>query len=588
MDKKLTFRQCIHHLLRFLKPNRHKLLLGLALVVVCQVTYALMPSVEGGITSQIQLDLQAGRTINMSAILKILFTLLCIYLVKISAQFSSAFFLTDSIQKTMYDIREAIELKINHLPVSYFDRIQTGEVLSRITNDVDTLSNALQQTLSRILGAICTFVFVLFMMFRISATMTWMVIAGLPVIGFISLFIMKKSQPLFDAQQASYAALNATVNEMYAGCSEILAYNQVDYAKKVFEKDNQQMRRSGFRAQFASGLIGPLTSLITYLVIGLTALYACFQVLAGRMLIGDLQAFIRYIWNINDPIAQLSQLSSAIQSAFSAMNRLFTFLEIPNEEDQPSKVEIGEVESVDFRNVRFSYDSAELMKDVNLHIGRGQTVAVVGPTGAGKTTLTNLLLRFYDVKGGSIEINGVDIRDLSRHDLRSLFGLVLQDTWMTEDTVEENLKFGRQEARRDEIISAAKQAHIHHYIRTLSEGYQTVLNESATNISQGEKQLLTIARALVRDPQILILDEATSSVDTRLEKQLQSAMGAAMEKRTSFVIAHRLSTIVNADLILVMNHGDIVESGTHEELLAKNGMYASLYNSQFQDMEAEA
>lgn len=587
MEKKLTFRQCLVHLIAFLKPNSAKLLFGLGLVIATNVIYALMPTVEGQITSQIQLDLQAHQPINMAVIGRIIATLLVIYLCKITFQFLSAFTLTDSIQKTMYDIRQAIEEKINRLPVSYFDRIKTGDVLSRITNDVDTLSNALQQTLSRILGAICTFVFVLFMMFRINVIMTLMVMAGLPVIGLLSIGMMKKSQPLFDEQQASYSALNGTINEMYSGYNEILSYNQMEFAKKSFDHDNMAMRRAGFKAQFASGLIGPLTSLVTYIVIGITALYACLQVLNGTLLIGQVQAFIRYIWNINDPIAQLSQLSSAIQSAFSAMNRLFTFLDMEEEQNLSESTPVGPVSSVTFDHVVFGYDDSTLMHDVNFEVKKGQTIAIVGPTGAGKTTLTNLLLRFYDVKGGSIKINSTDIRDLNRHDLRALFGLVLQDTWLMEDTIEKNLRFARPEARKDVIVQAAKEARVHHFIRTLSKGYGTVLREDGSNISQGEKQLLTIARAIVKDPQILILDEATSSVDTRLEKQLQSAMNAVMKDRTSFIIAHRLSTIVNADRILVMQHGDIVESGTHEELLALNGVYASLYNSQFQDVDDE-
>lgn len=587
MEKKLTFRQCLVHLIAFLKPNSAKLLFGLGLVIATNVIYALMPTVEGQITSQIQLDLQAHQPINMAVIGRIIATLLVIYLCKITFQFLSAFTLTDSIQKTMYDIRQAIEEKINRLPVSYFDRIKTGDVLSRITNDVDTLSNALQQTLSRILGAICTFVFVLFMMFRINIIMTLMVMAGLPVIGLLSIGMMKKSQPLFDEQQASYSALNGTINEMYSGYNEILSYNQMEFAKKSFDHDNMAMRRAGFKAQFASGLIGPLTSLVTYIVIGITALYACLQVLNGTLLIGQVQAFIRYIWNINDPIAQLSQLSSAIQSAFSAMNRLFTFLDMEEEQNLSESTPVGPVSSVTFDHVVFGYDDSTLMHDVNFEVKKGQTIAIVGPTGAGKTTLTNLLLRFYDVKGGSIKINSTDIRDLNRHDLRALFGLVLQDTWLMEDTIEKNLRFARPEARKDEIVQAAKEARVHHFIRTLSKGYGTVLREDGSNISQGEKQLLTIARAIVKDPQILILDEATSSVDTRLEKQLQSAMNAVMKDRTSFIIAHRLSTIVNADRILVMQHGDIVESGTHEELLALNCVYASLYNSQFQDVDDE-
>ena len=591
MPKKLTFKQCLGHLWKFLKHHKTKLFVGLFLVIVMQVIYAIMPSVEGMITTQLQIDVTAmarhvpGAHIQMNIILRILGMLGIIYLCKITSQFISAFMLTDSIQKTMEDIRNAIETKINRLPVSYFDAQQTGDLLSRITNDAETVSNALQQTLSRVIGAVCTFTFVSIMMFSISWKMTLIVYVALPLIALLSFGIVKKSQVLFDEQQQALANLNATVNELYSGFNEIVIYDQQKKAEGQFEQANAAMRSSGFKALFMSGLINPLTSLVTYITIGCCALVGCLNVLNGSLMLGQLQAFIRYIWNINDPIAQLSQLSSQVQSAFSAMNRLFTFLdleEMPQEETKPFDEEI---ETIDFDHVQFGYGDSLLMHDVDLHVKKGQTIAIVGPTGAGKTTLTNLLLRFYEIKGGSIRINGRDIRDMSYGDLRNLFGLVLQDTWLFEDSIENNLKYGRHDALRSEIVQAARDANVHHYIRTLSKGYDSLVNEGGTNISQGEKQLLTIARALVKDPKILILDEATSSVDTRLEKRLQNAMDVVMRERTSFVIAHRLSTIVNADLILVMQHGDIVESGTHEELLQRNGEYARLYNAQFADME---
>lgn len=365
-----------------------------------------------------------------------------------------------------------------------------------------------------------------------------------------------------------------------------MVYNHQKQAIADFDKVNSRLKEKAFHSSLLSGIISPLSSLVTYLTIAICALYGCFQVLAGHLLLGDLLAFNRYIWNINDNISQISQLSSQVQSAFSGMNRLFTFLDQPVLADKPDQNVLQPAESIDFEHVDFSYTDQPLIEDLNLHVDKGKTIAIVGPTGAGKTTLVNLLMRFYDVNGGRIAINGQDIRDLSYKDLRDRFGMVLQDTWLFEGTIKDNLLYGNEQASNEQLQQAIEEASIQDLIDKQPDGLNTLIHEDASNFSAGEKQLLTIARALLKDPEILILDEATSSVDTRLERKVQKAMDALMKNRTSFVIAHRLSTITNADQILVMEHGSIVEMGSHEELLARNGRYAALYNSQFQDMDA--
>lgn len=592
IEKTLTIRQCISRLLVWLKPNRKKLWLGIFMVVIANLTYIAMPVTEGRITTQLQQDLTAlsqgvpGAHIQMNVIVGILGTLMAIYLVKITSQFLSTFWMTDAIQKTMADIRLAIEKKINALPVSYFDTHKTGDLLSRITTDVTTVSTALQQTLARIIGAILSVSLIAVMMFTINKVMFGIVMIGLPLIAAVSILVVRFTQPIFDEQQEALADLNSTVNEMYSGFSEIMIYNRQNFANAQFEKANRTMQKTSFKAQFFSGLISPLTSFITYLVIGFCILYGCLQVLTGSLALGSLQAFIRYIWNINDPISQLSQLSNAIQSAFSAMNRLFSFLELPDEPRTVTTIPVEEVNTIDFDHIRFSYTDQPLMEDVSFHVDKNQTVAIVGHTGAGKTTLTNLLERYYPLGDGSIKINGSSIDTLSFEDLRKLIGLVLQDPWLFEGTIEENLCFAKDGLSEAQIQQAIHTARLEDTLAALPDGLQTILHEDAQNLSQGEKQLLTIARALLKDPQILILDEATSSVDTRLEKKLQSAMEQVMKNRTCFVIAHRLSTILNADLILVMDHGDLVESGTHAQLLERNGTYARLYRSQFQKIES--
>ena len=578
---------CLKYLMNFLRPYKGGLILGLLMVVVANITFAVMPVVEGEMTTQLFSDGEAilkgveGAHVHFDVIFGIMGTLVIIYIIKTVSQLITAVFLTRVLQQAMCDIRNALPKKIQRLPVRYFDDHAFGDVLSCVTNDVDTLSNALQETLQRVLAAILTFIFVIGMMFYIHTILACIAILIIPLSLIVTRFFVTRSQKLFDTQQETLGELNGTITEMYGGFNEIILYNRQKMALDKFHDVNDRMRKASFRAQFASSLISPCISLITYLIIGSVAVMGCLFVMNGTLLLGNLQAFVRYIWQINDPLSQISQLSSQVQSAFAAMGRIFNLMD-EEEEVQNGKVEIrpdkvrGEVT---FDHVVFGYDDETLMRDVNFQAKPGKMVAIVGPTGAGKTTLMNLLLRFYDVKGGAIKIDGIDIRDMNREELRQLFSLVLQDTWLFKGSIYDNIHYGRLTARKDEVISAAKMANVHHFIKTLTGGYNFEINEESSNISQGEKQLLTIARAILKDPRIIILDEATSSVDTRLEKMLQDAMHKVMDGRTSFVIAHRLSTVRNADLILVVDHGDIVEQGTHEELLAKKGVYENLYHS---------
>jgi len=578
----------------FVKPYKWPFIGAIIFVIIAAIFTALAPMTEGLIITQLTKDAfdmakgVVGASVNFDYIIKILIVLAVIYIGGTASTYTASFLLTNAIQNTMRDLRNTVQDKIRRLPVSYFDKNSYGDILSRITNDIDTISNALQQSFVQVVNAVLSLTLALIMMFTINVKMTLVAILIIPISYIISRFIVVRSQKLFYNQQNALGNLNGKVQEMYTGFNEIKLYGKQDDAIREFGDINQELCSTGFKAQFISSIMSPLVSLVSYLGIAAIGVLGAINAIAGVITVGNLQAFIRYIWQINQPLSQVTQLSSAIQSAFAAVDRVF---EILNEEEEiPDKEDSIKLENprgnVTFEHVKFGYsDDKPLIKDLSAEVKSGQMVAIVGPTGAGKTTLINLLMRFYDVKGGAIKIDGVDIRDMKREDLRSIFGMVLQDTWLYNGTIYDNIKYGRFDATKEEVIEAAKVANVHHFIKTLPDGYNMFLNEEASNISQGEKQLLTIARAIISDPAILILDEATSSVDTRLELLLQKAMQNIMNGRTSFVIAHRLSTIRNADLILVIDEGNIIEQGNHEELMAKGGFYEKLYNSQFRNNE---
>ena len=473
-SSKMTFRACLKELMAFVRPYRLKLGFALFMVIIANMTYAINPMMEGRITTQLASDAEdilshvTGAHVQFDVIFRIIGILIALYLIKTVSQLLTAIFLTDAIQQTMHDIRNALQKKIQRLPVKYFDDHAFGDLLSTVTNDVDTLSNALQQTLTRVFAAVLTFIFVISMMLYVNVWMTLVALIIIPLTVIVTRFFVRHSQKLFDTQQKTVGELNGTITELYGGFNEILLFNKQEDSIAQFRDVNERMAKSAFRAQFISSLISPFVSLITYLTIGAVAVLGCFFVISRTITLGNLQAFIRYIWQINDPLSQVSQLSSQVQAAFSAMNRIFTLL-AADEEDQGGQtaVDTGHIQGrVTFDHVQFGYDDELLMNDVSFQVKPGQMVAIVGPTGAGKTTLMNLLLRFYDVKGGSIKIDGVDIRDMRREDLRRLFSLVLQDTWLFAGSIFDNIRYGHLPARKDEVVDAAKMANIHHYIQT--------------------------------------------------------------------------------------------------------------------------
>ena len=535
--------------------------------------------------------LRGTGSIDFGYIGKILLILLAMYLVSAAFSFCQSWIMSGLSQKMCYDFRRQISEKINRLPLAYFEKRTVGEVLSRITNDVDTLGQSLNQSITQLITSITTMIGVLIMMLTISPTMTLIAILILPVSMALVLLVVRFSQKYFRAQQKVLGSVNGQVEEVYSGHNVIKAFNREDAVLNDFDEANNRLFESAWKSQFLSGLMQPIMTFVGNLGYVAVAVSGSIFAARGIITIGDIQAFIQYVRNFTQPIQQLAQVSNMLQSMAAASERVFEFLGEPEEEQNADPARRADPACIDgqvtFDHVKFGYTPEKtVIRDFSCDVKPGQKVAIVGPTGAGKTTMVKLLMRFYDVNSGAITLDGHNVKDFDRSALREGFGMVLQDTWLFQGTIMENIRYGRLDATDEEVIAAAKAACADHFIRTLPGGYQMELNEDASNVSQGQKQLLTIARAILADNKILILDEATSSVDTRTEQRIQTAMDNLMRGRTSFVIAHRLSTIKDADLILVMRDGDIVEQGTHDDLLAAGGFYADLYNSQFEDVSA--
>lgn len=556
------------------------------------------PKILGNATTEIYTGLTSkitgGSGINFENIANILITLLILYVVSMCFSGIQGFVMTNVSQKVTYKMRNDLVNKINKLPMRYFDKKTNGEVLSIITNDIDTLSTNLNQSITQIISAFCTLIGILVMMLSISWQMTLVSIIILPITLIIVSFIVSKSQKYFKRQQDYLGHVNGQVEEVYGGHNIVKAFNGEEKAIEKFEEENEILYRSAWKSQFLSGLMHPIMNFMGNVSYVAVSILGGYYAIKGRITVGNIQSFIQYSKQFNQPIAQIAQISGTLQSMAAAAERIFEFLEEKEEvQELPNAKSITDENgniildgNIKFDHVKFGYNPENIIiNDFNAEVKDGQKIAIVGPTGAGKTTIVKLLMRFYDLNDGAIYIDGNNVTDYNRGDIRKLFGMVLQDTWLFNGTIRDNIKYGKPDATDSEVIEAAKAAHIHHFIKTLPNSYNMVLNEETSNISAGQKQLLTIARVILANPKILILDEATSSIDTRTEIQIQSAMDNLMKGRTSFIIAHRLSTIKNADLILVMQHGDIVEQGTHEELLAKNGAYANLYNSQFEETE---
>ena len=590
--KAKDFKGSLKKLVKYMSVYKVQMLF-VAVFAVCGTVFNIVgPKILGKATTEIFNGLvskvSGGSGMDFGKIGQILLITLGLYVVSALCSFIQGMIMTGISQKTTYRLRKDITEKVNRMPMDYFDTKPVGEVLSRVTNDVDTLGQSLNQSATQLITSVTTLIGVLVMMLSISPLMTVVALLILPIsVGLIS-FVMKHSQKYFSGQQEYLGNVNGQVEEVYSGHNVIKAFNKEDDVIREFDRTNDKLYESAWKSQFFSGMMMPVMQFVGNLGYVGVAILGGFLAIKKTIEVGDIQSFIQYVRNFTQPIQQVAQVTNMLQLAAASSERVFEFLEEP-EEDQTveNPADITKLSgNVEFNHVKFGYNPEKIIiNDFSANVKEGQKIAIVGPTGAGKTTMIKLLMRFYDVNSGSIKIDGHDVRDFNRSELREMFGMVLQDTWLFHGTIMDNIRYGKLDATEEEVIQAAKAAHVHRFVQTLPGGYQMEINEEATNISQGQKQLLTIARAILADPKILILDEATSSVDTRTEVRIQKAMDNLMKGRTSFVIAHRLSTIRDADLILVMKDGDIIEQGTHTQLLAQNGFYAELYNSQFESTD---
>ena len=588
-EKAKDFKGTMKKLMGYLTQYKMGLLLVVIFAIGSTIFNIAGPKLLGKATTELFHGLiskvSGGSGIDFDKIAKILIGLMCLYVCSALFSFIQGYIMTGVSQKLTYRMRKEISEKIDRLPMGYFDKMTHGEILSRITNDVDTLSQSLNQSATQVITSVATIIGVLVMMLSISPLMTVIAILILPLsMGLIGM-IVKRSQRYFKEQQEYLGYVNGQVEEVYGGHNIVKAFNKEDDVIDEFDRDNDRLYRSAWKSQFLSGMMMPIMQFVGNLGYVAVVILGGYLAIKKTIEVGDIQSFIQYVRNFTQPIQQVAQVANMLQSTAAASERVFEFLGEPEEEAAPENpVVLKNPEgAVEFEHVHFGYNPEHtIIHDFSVKVEPGQKIAIVGPTGAGKTTMVKLLMRFYDVSGGSIKVDGHDIREFDRGELRRMFGMVLQDTWLFKGSIEDNIRYGKLDATHEDVVKAADAAYAHRFIQTLPGGYGMELNEEASNVSQGQKQLLTIARAILADPKILILDEATSSVDTRTEVRIQKAMDNLMKGRTSFIIAHRLSTIRDADLILVMKEGDIVEMGRHEELLAKNGFYADLYNSQFE------